>query len=46
MNSDEEEIDLGINEEEMELLEERYKPKSFRARICQKLIYIFIKKRK
>ena len=45
--SDEEEIDLGIDEEDVNLIDPQIKsrPRSFRARICEKLSRLFVKKR-
>ena len=44
--SDEEEIDLGIDED-VNLIDPNIKsrPRSFRARICEKLSRLFVKKR-
>lgn len=42
--SDEEEIDVGIEEDDSLLTPDTKKPRSFRARICERLSRYFVKK--
>lgn len=44
--SDEEEIDIGIVEEDVNLIDPDIKsrPRTFRARLCERISRIFIKK--
>ena len=42
--SDEEEVDIGIEEDDSLLTPATKKPRSFRARICEKLSRLFVKR--
>tara|TARA_Y100000817_G_C16858828_1_gene545028 strand:- start:2349 stop:2504 length:156 start_codon:yes stop_codon:yes gene_type:complete len=42
--SDEEEVDIGIEEDDILLTPATKKPRSFRARICEKLSRLFVKR--